>query len=302
MVTSEQAPRDAAALAERYGLYNTTARPALRTYIDSLWQRRYFLWTYASARGASRYSASRLGQLWQVLTPLLNVAIYFFLFGVLLQTSRGVDNFLGFLVVGVFVFTFTQRALTNGAKAINGNLGIIRALHFPRAVLPMSFVLVELKQLMISLLLLVPIIPITGAIYGTGDTITLSWLLIFPAIALQLLFNLGVGLFVARIGAFQPDVNQLVPFVARLWFYASGVIYSIDHFGSAIGAVPYHILQFNPGAVFLDLYRNQILASHDPLNLPLGLNTWAVAAAWAVLAFVGGFLYFWRREEAYGRG
>jgi teichoic acid transport system permease protein len=301
-VTTTQRQLDGAALAQRYGLSNSTTRPTLGHYVARLWQRRHFVFTYAKARSASTYSASRLGQIWQMLTPLLNVAVYFLLFGLLLNTSRGVHNFLGYLVIGVFTFTFTQRSLTNGARSINGNLGIIRALHFPRAVLPFSVVFVELRQMLFALLLLFPIIPFTGFIYHSGDTITLHWLMVIPVIALQTLFNLGLGLIIARMAAFQPDVNQLMPFASRLWFYGSGVIFSIQEFGSHLGRVPYLILQLNPGAVFLDLYRNAFLASYKAFELPLGLSTWTVAACWAVLFFASGFLFFWHREEAYGRG
>src|SRR5699024_10432023 len=138
-----------------------------------LWGRRHFMRAYAAARSQATYSSSRLGQVWQVITPLLNAGIYFFLFGVLLGTDRGVDNFLAFLVTGVFAFTFTQRSINNGAKSISGNLSMIRALRFPRAVLPFSFVLVELKQLLISMVLLLLIIPATGFYKGTGDTVML---------------------------------------------------------------------------------------------------------------------------------
>lgn len=293
---------DLAALAAQYGLANTTSRPSLTGYIKQLWERRYFIRAYASARSTSKYSASKLGQVWQIITPLLNAGIYFFLFGVLLNTSRGVENFIAFLVTGVFVFTFTQRSLNNGAKSLSGNLSLVRALHFPRAVLPLSFVLVELKQLLISMALLMVIIPITGVIYGTGDTVMLQWLLVIPAIALQMLFNLGLSLIMARIGAFSQDVNQLLPFISRLWFYASGVIFSIEVFGKNLWTPAYHALQLNPGAIFLDLYRTVLIESHDPFELPGGLDIWTVAVAWTVIVLGGGFVYFWRREEVYGRG
>lgn len=293
---------DLAALAAQYGLTKTTSRPSLNGYIKQLWERRYFIRAYAAARSRATYSASRLGQTWQVITPLLNAAIYFFLFGVLLNTSRGVENFVAFLVTGVFVFTFTQRSLNNGAKSISGNLSLVRALHFPRAVLPLSFVLVELKQLLISMVLLMFIIPVTGIIYGTGDTIMLQWLLVIPAIALQMLFNLGLSLIMARVGAFSADVTQLLPFISRLWFYASGVIYSIEVFGKHLWTPAYHALQLNPGAIFLDLYRTVLIDSHDPFNLPGGLNIWTAAGAWALITLGGGFVFFWYKEEVYGRG
>ena len=76
--------------------------------------------------------------LWQVLTPLINAAVYYVIFGVVLNTSRDVDNFIAYLCTGVFLFGFTQTVIQAGAQAITGNLGLIRALHFPRASLPIA--------------------------------------------------------------------------------------------------------------------------------------------------------------------
>ena len=49
------------------------------------------------------YTEARLGQLWQVLTPLLNAAVYYLIFGIILDTSRGVPNFPAFLITGIFM-------------------------------------------------------------------------------------------------------------------------------------------------------------------------------------------------------
>ncbi len=48
-------------------------------------------------------------------------------------------NYPAFLLTGMFVFTYTQRRCTAGAKSISGNLSLIRALHFPRAALPLAY-------------------------------------------------------------------------------------------------------------------------------------------------------------------
>src|SRR5271167_3478426 len=58
------------ALAERYGLRLSGARPTLRQYVATLWGRRHFIVGYATARNVSMYTDAKLGQLWQVLTPL----------------------------------------------------------------------------------------------------------------------------------------------------------------------------------------------------------------------------------------
>src|ERR1700744_4398543 len=130
------------------GLHRAGARLPVREYSRRLWQRRWFVAAYANASNAVGYERSFLGQAWQLLTPLLNIAVYYLIFGLLLQTSRGVPNFIAFLTVGVFVFSFCQSSLVTGAKAITGNVGLVRALQFPRAVLPMSTTLRALLHLL----------------------------------------------------------------------------------------------------------------------------------------------------------
>ena len=93
------------------------------------------------------YTEARLGQLWQVLTPLLNAGVYYLIFGLLLSTNRGVPDYISFLVTGVFVFNFTQRAFITSSQVIRDTLPLIRALYFPRACLPLGYVLIELQQL-----------------------------------------------------------------------------------------------------------------------------------------------------------
>src|ERR1700754_4817452 len=127
-----------AEMAAQSGLRPSSARLRLVPYLVKVWQRRHFIFAYATARNISMYTEARLGQLWQILTPLLNVAVYFLIFGVLLHVSRGVPNYLAFLITGVFVFTFTQRAFISTSTVITNSLPLIRALQFPRAALPLA--------------------------------------------------------------------------------------------------------------------------------------------------------------------
>ncbi|MEU1727605.1 hypothetical protein [Nonomuraea sp. NPDC005692] len=125
-----------AALATRHGLRRATARPDMHVYLRRLWERRHFILVYATSRTASKYSASALGQLWQVVTPLLNAGIYWVMFGLVLGGQEHIENYAAFLVTGMFVFTYSQRSASAGARSVSGNLSLIRALHFPRAALP----------------------------------------------------------------------------------------------------------------------------------------------------------------------
>ncbi|MCL8017769.1 ABC transporter permease [Streptomyces sp. AS02] len=297
--STTQAPPEAdlAALAARHGLSVSGARPSLPAYVRQLWARRHFISAFATAKLTAQYSQAKLGQVWQVMNPLLNAAVYYFIFGMLLGTSHGVQDYIPFLVTGVFVWTFTQSSIMAGTRAISGNLGLVRALHFPRAALPISFALQQLQQLLFSMAALVVIL------LCFGIPVAASWVLVIPALFLQFAFNAGVAMVMARMGAKTPDIAQLMPFVLRTWMYASGVMFSITHVTSGHKGLPSwvpELLQANPAAVYIDLMRFALIDSFHASQLPP--HVWAIATGWALLAGVGGFIYFWKAEETYGRG
>ncbi len=318
-----------AELAIRHKLRPSAARPGVAAYAAQLWERRHFIVGFATARNVAMYTEARLGQLWQVLTPLLNAAVYFLIFGKILGTSRGVPNFTGFLITGIFVWNFTQRSFITASRVMPDSLPLIRALPFPRACLPVGYVMIELQQLAMSMIVLVVIV------LATGEPLTWYWLLAIPALALQTVFNTGMALFLARLGAGADDFSQLMPFVVRTWMYASGVMYSISTI-SSLKHVPVirYLLEINPAAVYITLIRNAILQSQRlaaPGSMPYNqlkcdlynnhpadprylyysaychaqvtpAQFWLYGAGWAVLAVVVGFVFFWQAETRYGRG
>ena len=131
-------------------------------------------------------------------------------------------DYISFLVTGIFVFNFTQRAFLTSSQVIRETLPLIRALYFPRACLPLGYVLIELQQLLLSFAVLFVIILIAG------EPLTPYWLLILPALVLQSVFNVGAGLILARWGSGFDDVSQLLPFIVRTWLYVSGVLFSLQ--------------------------------------------------------------------------
>ncbi|MET9220380.1 ABC transporter permease [Streptomyces sp. NPDC088197] len=283
-----------AQVAAKYGLSVSGARPGLVEYTRQLWGRRHFINEFAKARTQAQYTQARLGQLWQVMTPLLNAAVYYLIFGLLIGTSKGIDNFIAFLVTGIFIFTFTQSSVLSGVRAVSGNLGLIRALHFPRASMPIAFTLMQLQQLIMSMFVLLAIVLMTGEVPNA------SWLLMFPALITQWVFNTGLALIVARLGSKMTDLAQLMPFILRTWMYMSGVMYSIEKLTSDAPHFVRILLDINPAAVYIDLMRFALIDSVTSSQLPP--HVWASAVGWAVLVGVGGYVYFWKAEEQYGRG
>ncbi|MET7640049.1 ABC transporter permease [Streptomyces sp. NPDC005438] len=300
-VSSPRSPDDGlspAELAAKYGLSQSGARPPLPEYVRQLWGRRHFILTFSQAKLHAQYSQAKLGQLWQLMTPLLNAAVFFLIFGLILKAGRGMTMtmYIPFLVIGVFLFTFTQSSALAGVRAISGNLGLVRALHFPRASLPISFALQQLQQLLYSMVV------VFLFVLGFGNMPTWSWLLILPTLALQFVFNTGLALILARMGSKIPDLAQLMPFVLRTWMYGSGVLFSIPLMlrDRDVPVWVVDVLQWNPAAIYMDLIRFSLIDGYGSENLPP--HVWLVALGWAALLITVGFVYFWKAEERYGRG
>ena len=279
---------DARKIASQYGLVSASKVPSLGEYVKSTWRRKDFISELADARSSQQYSDSLLGRIWQLITPLLNAAIYYLIFGILLGTSKGIDNFTAFLVAGVFVFNFMQVTVTAASGSIPKNNRLIKAIHFPKLVLPLATVVQQIQQYAVSLVVLFVIV------LATGEPLTLMWLTLPIVLIMQILFTTGFALILARWGAHSRDINQLLPFFTRTWRYVSGVFFSITIFTASMPNAVGTALLLNPGAVYIDLVRDSLMVSEssDPL-------IWIMGAVWALVFFAVGLVYFYRGEKKY---
>lgn len=266
-------------------------RPRVRDYMRSLWDRREFAIAIPSAELQAQHRNSALGNLWHLLDPLFSVFIWWLLFGVILNVTRGVPNVVGFLAVGVFFYHFTMKSVRAGSRAITSNEGLLRAIAFPRAILPLSAVFAEVLALGYALSAMFVVVLLTG------EEPAWTWLLIFPMIALQFLFNAGASLFFARLANHFRDVVQVLPYWLRVWGMLSGVFYPVAlRLGREYPDLMW-IMNINPAFLFMEMPRNAILSNAAPTP-----QQWITVAMWGVVMLVGGFLFFLARENEYGRG
>ncbi len=281
-------------LAARHGLSAAGARPSLPAYVRQLWAYRHFIAAYSNARVTSTLGKTRLGRLWQVLTPLSNAAVYYLIFGKILNADRGMTNFIGYLCVGLFLYIFTQSSVQAGIQSITNNLNLIRALQFPRATLPIAVTVIELQHMLASMGVLAAIVLISR------EPLTWEWLLAVPVLALQTLFNAGLALLIARIGSKLTDLKQVMPFVLRVWMYGSAVLYSAVLFEERLEGWLEAVVEANPLFVFIELMRRALLETAPETASTTYL--WLMGAGWSLVIGIGGFVYFWLGEKEYGRG
>ena len=271
-------------------LQRVGARPGFVDYLIKVWDYRHFISYDARARVQSGNRRDRLGSIWLILNPVLNGLTYYLIFGLLLQTGAGIENFVGYLVIGIFLFQFSSRSITNGARSIQQNRAVIQAFSFPRATLPIA---VNMRELFANIPVLIVMVLIVMVLPPTEE-VTWRWLLIVPALALQWIFNLGVGLILARVISKVNDVVHLLSFALRALMYASAVFYSYERFIDH--PVLLQIVQLNPLFNVLDIVRDCLLYAQVP-----AWQSWAILASWAFGALAIGAVYFWRAEETYGR-
>ncbi|MCD4852210.1 ABC transporter permease [Arthrobacter sp. AK01] len=266
------------------------SRPGFLDYLVRLWDYRQFIFYDARARVQSGTRKDRLGSAWLLLNPVFNGLTYYVIFGLLLQTSHGIENFVGYLVVGIFLFQLSAGAITAGARSIRNGKSVVQAFNFPRAALPLGANVREMLSavpLILGMLLLVIVLP-------PAEVISWKWLLIVPAVVLQGVFNLGIGMILARIISTVHDVTHLLPFVIRAWMYGSAVFYSYERFIQDPTVLA--VMKFNPLFNVIDIVRSCVLYDRVP-----AWESWTSLAVVALTALLIGFFFFWKGEETYGR-
>lgn len=265
-------------------------RPAPPQYVRGIWKRRHFMWFDARSRVLTQNAQDQLGARWLIGRPLLDVAFYYILFGLVLKANRGIENYPGFVFTGILLFQFTSRILGQSAGLMKSNVSLMRAMKFPRAVLPISLILREIAGLgPVLITLIVALIAVPP--HAPPEW---SWLLMVPLLALQTLFNLGLALIIARTGAAIPDIKYLVSFLSRFLMYLSGVIFPVQQYidNPGIGSV----IAANPLFVMLEMYREILLDGAVP-----PVDQWVEFGLWALILPLVGFVVFWRAEESYGK-
>jgi len=279
-------PDDLGELARATGLRRVGTRPPLGTYLWQAWVRRDFIATMAIYRLRSQVEENRLGVVWFVLRPILDAAIYGVIFGYL-QGDKKPPDYVAYVVTGTFLFQFFRTCFQDGAQSIVTSRSLVQSLAFPRLTLPISRVVEELIALVPALVLL----PIILLILGHHPSA--NWLLLIPLVALFAVFNAGVALVAARLTVHLRDVGQLIPYLARILFYTSGVLFDVniilrDH------AVIREIYNYHPIYQVLCIARGVMMGTAYPTHY------WVALAVWAVLLFAAGLVFFWWAEERYG--
>ena len=242
--------------------------------------------TLSAHRLNVRYKRSRLGILWAMLQPLSMMVVFTLVFGLLGGTpTQGVPYPL-FAYTGVLLWSAFSGGLSSATAALTAHASLVTKVHFPREILPLTYVVVALADLVIGGILLIALM----AWYGITVTSLALWALV--AIGLLTLWLIGAGLLLSALNVKYRDLGLALPIVLQMWMFASPVLYPLSAARHALSDQTYALYIANPMAGIVDTFRRVLV-----LNEPPDLQALAVSAGVTLALLPVAYAYFKVTEQ-----
>jgi len=255
--------------------------------LRDIYARRELLLILVSRNLKIRYKGSALGFFWSLLGPVFMILIYA-IFARILRFSKGNPHYFEFLVVGLIAWQFLSTCLHDALYAIMGNVSLVKKTAFPRIILPLSMLLANLINFLLTGVVLAAYLLIADATFGQ-----MLWL---PAVLLsQCALCLGLGLIIATLNVFFRDTEHLLGVGTLAWFFLTPVFYSIDLQWTALPARWQWATFLNPMTGIVCAYRRIMVAESLPVIPGMALS---FAVAWIVL--LAGVMVFEKYQSRFG--
>ena len=265
---------------------------AARVHLE-LWlilRHRSLIWQLILRDVSSRYKNSAFGALWLFVQPLLQLLIYSFVFGMVLQARWDINTPTGaaapfgiVLFVGLLMNTLIADALVRGPSLVSSNPTFVKRVIFPLEALPLVSTATTLLNVLVGFVLL-----IAATLLLVGTLPLSAVLIVLPVLALTLT-ALGLAWLLSALGVYFPDLSQLAPHFSTILLFTAPICYPAD-------MVPEHfrwLLTFNPLTVPVEVARQLLFegtANWTRLaGYTLGALTMAGLGAWAFNVMRKGF-------------
>lgn len=244
--------------------------------------------SFARRELLGRYKGSMLGIAWAVLTPVVMIAIFTFIFAGIFGARFGANDshwdYALYLFCGLLPWTMFQESLQQSANTIVVHSNLVKRVVFPLETLPAAQVLAALgNQLFATIALLVATIVVRQRL-----DLTVLWL---PVVLIpQLLFALGAAWLIASLGVFLRDITQGITLLLMAWMYLTPIIYPESIVPERFRA----FMNFNPFTSLVRSYRLIFLEGSAPDWRGLLYFT-----VFAIAIFVFGYWWFARTRKSF---
>lgn len=240
-----------------------------------LYKYRELLKTSVQKDVRGKYKKSVLGVLWSFLYPLLQIAVYAFVFGTILGASE--ENYAVFICCGLIPWTFFSSSINRCAFTMVENSNILKKVYFPREILPISVVTAEAVNFVISTVV------ILGFVLFSGIGVSRYWIF-YPFVLLVLyIFLIAISLFVSSITVYFRDLQHFIGVFLQMLFYATPIAYSAARVPESFSWV----VKLNPVSYVIEGFRSIFLYHEMPDVASLGI----VGLVGIVLCIIGYLVF-----------
>ena len=198
-----------------------------------------------------RYRGSILGFAWTQIAPLMQLLVYWVVFGYFFPGNT-LALYPLFIAVALLPWAYTSDAIATAVRSISDNAPLVRQTYFPREVLPIASVLTSMVNFLLSLPMLILFQCIIR--YIAQGTLSLPWTIAYLPIILLVhtIFVLGLALFLTALAVYSLDVIHFVGIFLQVWFFLTPIVYSLNGISSSMARV---LRWCNPMASFVEYYR-----------------------------------------------
>lgn len=194
-----------------------------------------------------------LRYIWWVLEPLLFVAVFYFVFNIILDSNRA--DFLVFLMCGKLPFVWFSKSVNQASNSLVTSAGLIGRINIPKTLFPIAIIQEGLyKQSIVFALLIIVVL-------GFGYSPNFGWLYLLPIMLTQYLMILSCGIIGAVLVCYVRDVGMLISLFMTFLLFVSGIFWDVHDLEPTKAEM---VLTLNPLAFLLDAYRQVLMYKTAP--------------------------------------
>ena len=266
--------------------------------VRNLWSRRELIWQFTRRDLAAKYRASYLGMFWTILSPLILLAVYTFIFSVVLtlkwpEAGEQADNpriFAVTMFIGMLVFSVFADVLNRSTTLVVSHPNFVKKVVFPLEILVPSILLSSIVTMGVGLgVWFVGRVALLGMPTWTALLMPLAVLPVF-------LMTLGLGWFLASLGVFIRDIALTVAVVTQVLFLLTPIFYSMKMLDKP-GVPKWCVvgIRLNPLTPAVEDARRVMLYGTMP-----DWSWWIPSLVASAVMAVAGYAFFMKSRRAFG--
>ena len=215
----------------------------------------HLTWTLAVLEFRLKFFGSVLGYLWQLVKPLMLFGVMLFVFTKAVKLGSGVTEYPVVLLSGIVMFTFFSESTATAVSSVVDREGLVRKIHFPRLVIPLSVVLTAYFNLGLNY------IAVVIFILARGVEVRWSWLELIPLVLFLGLFATGLSMILSSLFVRFRDIRPIWEVALQAIFYGSAIFYPIENIPSV---KLQHLIMCNPLAAVTQQIRHAVIDPGAP--------------------------------------